>query len=148
MNLSPHFTLAELSRTSRDAFRAENEHEAAMHVDSLTALCTDLLEPIRAHFGAPVVIHSGFRCQALNDATPGSSKVSQHMKGEAADFHVEGRSLEEVWTWIWRDSGLSVGQVLLEGHGGPPAWIHLSLGPPWRPAAKSQQHFRIEDSTK
>ena len=48
-----------------------------------------LLQSIRDHFGAPVVITSGYRTAAHNAAV-GGSKSSQHLLGRAADFHVEG----------------------------------------------------------
>ena len=98
---------------------------------ALTVLCATLLEPVRNQFG-PVIIHSGFRSAAVN-AKIGGSKSSQHMRGEAADFHCPGATLEHVMRWIVVESGLHYGQVILEGHtAGEPTWIHLSLGSPWR----------------
>ncbi len=46
-----------------------------------------LLEAVRAHFGAPVEITSGFRCKDHNIAV-GSTEKSQHRKGTAADIQV------------------------------------------------------------
>lgn len=138
--LSPHFTLRELARTDHrkhaDAnLAAASEPEVRAR---LGALASTLLEPIRVHFGKPVVIHSGFRSPALNKAI-GGSKTSQHMKGEAADFHVVGVPLREVWEWVAR-SALPFGQLLLEGYvGGEPSWIHLSLGAPYRDPSKCGQ---------
>lgn len=143
MRLSAHFTLSELSHTGQAAYAAQNAHEAELHQDVLRAVCDLLLEPIRAHFG-PVTIHSGYRCPELNAAI-GGAKSSQHMKGEAADFHVAGHSLEEVWTWIRDSSGIQVGQCLLEGHGGAPTWIHISLGAPYRIASKCGQFIVVKD---
>lgn len=127
MNLSPHFTLAELTRTSSGLTNVPTDAE----VKALATLCTTLLEPVRAKFG-PVSIHSGYRGRAVNTAI-GGSKTSQHMRGEAADFHCPGAALEVVMRWIVTESNLHYGQVILEGHtAGEPTWIHLSLGTPWR----------------
>ena len=134
MNLSPHFTLAELCHTSRTALVAANEQEALQHLPALTALCTTLLEPVRARFG-PVSIHSGFRGPSLNAAVGGSG-TSQHSTGGAADFHCPNANLVVVYEWIVA-SGLPFGQVILEGTDHKPTWIHLSLGPPWRDASRS-----------
>jgi hypothetical protein len=42
--------------------------------------------------------------------------------------------------WIVVESGLSYGQVILEGHtAGEPTWIHLSLGSPWRLGSSCMQ---------
>lgn len=134
MNLSPHFTLAELTRTSSGQPNVPN----AAETKALVALATSLLEPIRAKFG-PVSIHSGYRSKAVNEAI-GGSKSSQHMKGEAADFHCPAAKLEAVMKWIVTESGLKYGQVILEGHtAGEPTWIHLSLGAPWRLGSQCQQ---------
>lgn len=127
MNLSPHFTLAELTRTSSGLANVPTDAE----VKALATLCATLLEPVRAKFG-PVSIHSGYRGHAVN-AKIGGSKTSQHMRGEAADFHCPGAALEHVMRWIVTESNLHYGQVILEGHtAGEPTWIHLSLGTPWR----------------
>lgn len=123
MNLSPHFTLIELTRTST---RAPNT-PSPEHVQALTALCTEILEPLRAHYGAPVSIHSGYRSPQVNAATPGSSKTSQHMLGQAADLHVVGVDCGTVARWI-RDSGLPFDQVIAETRNGkePYTWVHVS----------------------
>ncbi len=47
------------------------------------------LQKIRDHFGAPVNISSGYRCQAFNQKA-GGSENSNHKKGRAADIWVEG----------------------------------------------------------
>lgn len=139
MNLSPHFTFEELTETAQTALQEANRVEARQYLSTLQALSTGLLEPIRMHFGKPVHIHSGFRGPALNKAI-GGSKTSQHMKGEAADFHVEDHSLQEVFDWIKKESGLKFGQLILEGRSaGKPTWIHISLGEPWRPREVSRQ---------
>ena len=48
------------------------------------------LETIRAHFGAPVVIHSGYRTPQYNAKVDGVAH-SQHCYGMAADISVSGQ---------------------------------------------------------
>ena len=50
---------------------------------------------IRAHFGAPVVIHSGYRTPQYN-AKVGGVAHSQHCYGMAADISVSGQKPETV----------------------------------------------------
>jgi len=139
VNLSAHFTLAELTRTSSGVANVPN----AAETKALAALCSSLLEPVRSKFG-PVSIHSGFRSKAVNEAI-GGSKTSQHMRGEAADFHCPAAKLEDVMRWIVVESGLAYGQVILEGHtAGNPTWIHLSLGAPWRVGSQCQQALTFD----
>ena len=147
IRLAPNFVLSELSRTEVRRYLDQNRQEAERPpvLDALRALATTLLQPLRNHHGAPVVVHSGYRCPDLNAAVGGSTK-SQHRKGEAADFHVVGVALEDVWERIWRNSPLVFGQLILEGHqAGKPTWIHMSLGPPWRPAERSGEVFTFSD---
>ena len=98
MNLSPHFTFDELTRTSQTALQAKNRAEAQAFLPSLTELAA-LLEVIRVHFGKPLKINSGFRGASVNAGTPGSSKTSQHMKGEAADIEIPGVDDAELHRW-------------------------------------------------
>lgn len=48
-----------------------------------------VLEGVRQHFDAPVIITSGARCAAHN-AKEGGSPNSQHRLGRAADIKVKG----------------------------------------------------------
>lgn len=139
MKISPHFTLSELTRTDVARFQVVNASPPPALMAAAKALCETLLEPIRTHFGSPVIIHSAYRCPGLNEAI-GGSKTSQHMKFEAADFHVKSHELREVWKWICYESRLDFGQCILEGGSlANPTWIHVSLGPPWRPKNISKQ---------
>lgn len=46
-------------------------------------------QTIRDHFGAPVIVNSGYRCKTHNKNVGGSSK-SKHMEGMAADIRIKG----------------------------------------------------------
>ena len=54
-----------------------------------------VLETIRAHFDAPVVIHSGYRTPQYN-AKVGGVTDSQHCYGTAADIVVRGKTPAQV----------------------------------------------------
>ena len=117
MNLSPHFTLAELTRTSTGL---PNE-PAPSQVAALTSLCLHVLEPIRALLGVPIRITSGFRGSAVNAAIKGAAG-SQHMRGEAADFRPVGIDVEAAMGLI-AAARLPVDQVIVYPRGG---FIHVS----------------------
>ena len=57
------------------------------------------LEDIREEFGGPVHIHCANRCLEHNRAC-GSQDTSQHIKGKAVDFHIDGVDPEEIAEWI------------------------------------------------
>ena len=124
--LADNFTIQEFAVTMHTAFRPGLLECAWEHWVDLKLLAT-MLQHIRDHFCAPVVIHSGIRSEALNAHLRAvglpASRTSQHMLGQAADFHVSGVPLVEVFDFI-RGSDLKWGQLILEGD--PPAWIHLS----------------------
>jgi hypothetical protein len=128
MNVSPHFSWEELTRTGQTALQASNRAEAEQYRASLTRLAVELLEPIRAKFG-PVKINSAFRGPSVNAAV-GGSKTSQHMRGEAADIVATAVSVEELHRWICAESGLAFGQCILEksSPSKPFSWVHVSLG--------------------
>lgn len=136
--LAPNFTWSELVRTEHRTLYEANAEESATVLPSLAAVAV-MLQAVRDHFGQPLVVHSGFRGPALNAAI-GGSKTSQHMRGEAADFHVSGVGLFAVFAWVRDESGLPYGQLILEGSiPDRPTWLHLSLGEPWRPVERCRQ---------
>lgn len=57
----------------------------------------------RKHFGKPITIVSGLRCEQHNKNVGGVSN-SQHMYGEAADVYVSGVSQQTVLNWFLSQS--------------------------------------------
>lgn len=126
MRLSENFTLNEFLRSATAARERIANVPTRRHIAAMVALCENVLEPVRAHFGRPVRITSGFRSPELCVAV-GSSRSSQHAKGEAADFELRGISNYDVAAWI-RDN-LQFDQLILENYvrGQPNSgWIHCS----------------------
>lgn len=128
MNLSPHFTLAELTRSeTAQRHQIDNTPDAA-GIAKLRRVCETILEPVRKHFGGPVIVNSGYRSPAVNRKVPGSSNTSQHTLCEAVDFEVPGHSNYEVAEWCSRN--LTFGQLILEFYvpGQPGSgWVHCSI---------------------
>lgn len=54
-------------------------------VANLQRLCTEILQPARDIIQIPILVNSGYRCDALNKLVGGSS-FSQHLHGNAADI--------------------------------------------------------------
>jgi hypothetical protein len=127
MQLSPNFRLAEFTASDTATRLRIANVPNAVQIAALKTLCLKLLEPVRAHFGRPVRITSGFRTPALCLAI-GSTVGSQHAKGEAADFEIAGVDNVAVATFI-RDSQ-PFDQLILENYvrGQPNSgWIHASF---------------------
>lgn len=56
---------------------------------NIKALVSNILDPLRAMIGRPIIITSGYRSQRVNELV-GGSKTSQHLSGKAADIHIKG----------------------------------------------------------
>ena len=126
MYLSTNFSLEEMCKSSTALRKNINNSPNDLQVQSMTALCENILQPIRDEFG-PFIVSSGFRSVALCEAI-GSKATSQHAKGQAADFEVPGVDNYELALWI--DTNLSYDQLILEYYsGGNSGWIHCSYVP-------------------
>ena len=96
-------------------------------VEHLDELVNNILDPLRAAYGMPIRITSGYRCPELNKAVGGSS-TSVHQIGYAADLQVGG-SFDKfvcfVVEWL-RKTGTKFDQVLIESSKGA-EWLHIGL---------------------
>jgi len=118
MNLTPSFTLEELTHTDHREFdNVPNEEELA----NLYRLA-DFLEQVKALLGGkPIIVNSAFRSAEVNRAV-GSSDKSQHRRGCAADIRVPGMTPDEVVKAII-GSDLPYDQVIREFD----RWTHVSI---------------------
>ena len=93
IRLSEHFMLSEFTRsTTAERLGICNELDPfyPTHKDiiaNLRNLCEQVLEPLRAYVRQPIIISSGYRSPALNQALRGAPR-SQHLTGEAADIRL------------------------------------------------------------
>jgi hypothetical protein len=121
MNLTPHFTLEELT-VSESAERngwdnTPNEAELA----NLIRLA-QFLEQLKTLLGGkPIMVNSAFRCKQVNDAV-GSKDSSQHRVGCAADIRVPGMTPDQVVRAVV-GSDLPFDQVIREFD----RWTHISV---------------------
>ena len=146
MNLSRNFTLQELIKSDTAIRRGIDNNPNADQIEKLKALCENILQPVRDHFGR-VKVTSGYRSPELCQAI-GSSINSQHAKAEAADFEVMGVDNAELADWIKRE--LEWDQLILEYYtpGEPNSgWIHCSYIPEGR-RAQFLHAFKSEGKTK
>ena len=122
--LTPHFSVEEFARSATaDRLGIANRVPAAL-IPHLKTLCEVVLEPLRAFAGKPIVISSGYRCPALNQAVGGASQ-SQHLRGEAADLHLP--SIAEGRAWFrWLIDNTTFDQLIWERSRQGTHWIHVS----------------------
>ena len=118
MNLTEHFTLAELTHTDhRELENTPNETE----IKNLYRLA-EFLETVKTVLGGkPIMVNSAFRSKAVNDAV-GSKDTSQHRLGCAADIRVPSMTPDAVVRAIIA-SDLAYDQVIREFD----RWTHVSI---------------------
>jgi len=129
MQLSKSFSLNELTK-SDTALRHDMDNTPPPEaIECLRALCDNVLQPVRDHFGKSVRVNSGYRHPDVN-AKVGGSKTSDHCKGMAADIEIAGVPNHELAQWI--ADNLEYRQIILEFYtrGVPDSgWVHVSFNP-------------------
>ena len=118
MNLSEHFTLAELTVTDHRTLDNTPDPVALANLQRLAAF----LELVKDRLGGrPIMVNSAFRSKAVNDAV-GSKDTSQHRIGCAADIRVPSMTPDAIVRAVMA-SGLAYDQIIREFD----SWTHLSV---------------------
>ncbi len=121
-----YFTIEELCASDTARRRGIDNRPSAAIAGKLQTLIEQLLDPIRAAWGAPITINSGYRSPKLNAAVGGVS-TSQHLKGEAADITVgstaDNKRLFDKIVELQKAGRIAFDQLIDEsGY----KWIHIS----------------------
>ena len=133
-NLSEHFTLEEMCRTSVKGF---NNIPNAAQTNNLKRLC-GWLEELRKEWNNtygdgddPIIINSAFRNPAVNKAV-GGSLTSNHLTGCAADIRVLGMEQLIRYAAILLDisdkAKKDFDEILMERKGNS-LWLHFAVRP-------------------
>ena len=125
MMLSENFSLLEMTKSQTAERMNIYNHPGADEIYYLKMVAEKILQPIRNYYELPFTVSSGYRCPDLSIAI-GSSKNSQHCKGQAADFEVPGISNMDLAYYI--KTILDFDQLILECYTGKNSgWIHCSV---------------------
>ena len=130
-----YFTLEELTASATAKRMGIDNTPTPKIIDNLQALVDNILDPLRMHWGRPVIVTSGYRCPKLNKAVHGAA-LSQHRVGMAADIRtvsddpVENKKLLRLII----DLKMPFDKLIAEyvDKNGNPDWIHVSYGPEHR----------------
>ena len=118
MKLNFSFTELLYSNTA-EQYRIKNIPNAE-EMDNLLELIVYCIQPIRNKLKRPMIISSGYRCEELNNKI-GGVKDSQHTKGQAVDFKVNGMTAKEVIDFIVKNN-FEFDQLINEHN----MWVHIS----------------------
>ena len=137
-HLSPHFTLAELTKTNTKIKNVPNEAQ----VENLKRLCgwleqlrrrpTPSPSLLREGSEEPIIINSGYRSPEVNRAVGGVA-TSNHLTGCAVDIHVTG--LEQLIHYastlldISDERQEDFDELLLERSPKGTYWLHFAVRP-------------------
>jgi putative chitinase len=119
-NLSPHFTLSEMTVTSTGL----NNQPTPAHLANLKVAAAGM-EKVRAALGKPILVNSAYRSAAVNRKV-GGVPASAHCQGYAVDFRVSGMTPLEICRALVK-AGIKFDQLIEEG-----TWTHISFDPRMR----------------
>jgi uncharacterized protein YcbK (DUF882 family) len=121
-----YFTINELTQSGMAAAKGISNTPTPDISANLTALVDKVLDVVRARWGGPIRINSGYRCEMLNTAV-GGVKTSQHVRGEAADITagspVENKRLFDLIVRLRNEGAIQFDQLIDEKN---LTWIHIS----------------------
>ena len=127
MKLSENFSLNELTKSQTATRKGIDNKPTSEQIENLKSLSIHILQKIRDHYERPVRVTSGYRSPELCVAI-GSSKNSQHAKGEAADFEITG--VDNFDLAIWISKNLEFDQLISEFYKDQhpdSGWVHCSF---------------------
>lgn len=116
-----YFTIEEMTKSSTAKANGIDNTPSEEGVLKLQKLIEAVLDPLREWYGKPIIVNSGYRCEALNKAI-GGAKSSQHMLGEAADITVGSKEENEKLFDYIKDN-LEFDQLINESDF---SWVHVS----------------------
>ena len=121
MNLN--FKISELIHSDKAIKHNINNMPDINSLDNMLILIVNCLQPVRELLKKPMIITSGYRNAQVNKLVNGSN-TSEHLKGMAADFVINGLTPVQIVDII-RKSNIKFTQ-LIEEHSGNSAWAHIS----------------------
>jgi hypothetical protein len=128
MKISEHLDLSEVMRSDMAKRKGISNQPTPEHLENFKKLAENVFEPIRKKFNKPIIISSGYRSKALNEAIGGSS-ASQHCKGEAIDIDMDGTSgqITNKMIFDYIKNSINFDQLIWEfGSNDNPDWVHVS----------------------
>ena len=131
MNLTQHFSLAELTASNK-ARQLGIDNTPPPELVPRLVMVAEMLERIRSTLNCPVLVTSGYRCERLN-LSVGGATTSDHPQGHAADIVAPGfgTATQVAKALAPLVSVLGIGQLILEGVRGK-QWVHVSTHVPER----------------
>jgi len=129
-----YFSMSELIHSDTAILHNINNMPDINSLDNMLDLIHYVLNPIRERIKKPIIITSGYRNEKVNRLV-GSKNTSQHLKGQAVDFVIQGMKPSEIVHFI-RNTYIEYDQLINEYD----KWVHIS----YNKGNNRQQYFKIE----
>jgi len=130
MKLSKYVSYDEATKSQTAVRLGIDNVPTIEQLQAMKYVATNVFDKVREYVNGPLHASSFFRSPELNRAIGGSSKTSQHMKGEASDHDCDtfGHGTNEIVFNYIKDK-LDFDQVIGEypDEKGKFAWVHVSL---------------------
>ncbi len=120
--MGKYFTISEFVRSETAEKRGIDNKLPKELLPNVQALIDKVLDPLREAWGKPIIVTSGYRCPALNNAVRGSA-TSQHMSGQAADITAGSRKENKRLFYLIQELGIDFDQLIDEKGF---SWVHVS----------------------
>lgn len=124
-----YFTLAELIASNTAAAKNIDNTPGFDEVEHLRELTEKILDPLRAAWGKPIIVTSGYRCPRLNTLVGGVAS-SAHLRGYAADLIPNNVKIDEFIAFAckWAERcHIRFDQMIDERDNKGNHWLHIGL---------------------
>lgn len=124
---SLNFSMSELIHSDMAVKHNINNMPDINSLDCMLDLIVYVLQPLRDMIKKPMIISSGYRNALVNHLVGGAvdkygNPISQHCKGQAADFIIKGMTVKEIIEFI-KKSNIEYDQLINEYD----KWVHISF---------------------
>lgn len=121
-----YFTLQEFLESDTAKSKRIDNTPSFEVVEHLSVLVERILEPLRAAYGKPITVSSGYRCEKLNKAVGGVTN-SAHLRGDAADLQAKDMEGFKKFVREWMISQrVKFDQCIIE-KSGKTEWVHIGI---------------------
>lgn len=118
-----YFTIEEMTRSTTATKLGLKNSPDIVAKNRLIALVENTLDPLRAAWGKPLKVNSGYRCKTLNKAVGGASN-SSHLYGMAADITAGSKDANRRLWYTLITSNIPFTKVINEKDF---TWLHISF---------------------
>ena len=124
---SLNFSMSELIHSDMAVKHNINNMPDINSLDCMLDLIVYVLQPLRDMIKKPMIISSGYRNALVNHLVGGAvdsygNPISQHCKGQAADFIIKGMTVKQIIEFI-KKSNIEYDQLINEYD----KWVHISF---------------------